>query len=138
MEKRFWEVEYFAMDSVIGKLVRVLADFLIEHENMEGASGKLALLGSHHYRLSGNWFKTPQDAINTRDFYDALTDPHNIVKGMSYDDFIDWLNLSSEREDIVKAIARFKEAGDLEDHIKVMELHLKLKYDVDTKTDDDA
>lgn len=124
---KLWEAEFLALNFVNGTIEKVISTHYFLGVNMEQAQRSLVQAGMPWLRLTGNWFSTQQDALNYNQFYEVVKDPHTIVKGMTYDDFNDWLELGT-KEDIESAIEAFKEAGGLEDHIKVMEVHIKLKY----------
>ena len=56
------------------------------------------------------------------DAYLGLIDPCEVVKGMSYDEFIDWLELGT-KDDILQAIKVFEEKK-LVEHVKIMNIYL--------------
>ena len=49
--------------------------------------------------------------------------PSNIIEGMDYDEFVDWLELGTA-EDIKCAMVEFKKDG-LSDHVAIMKSFLK-------------
>ena len=55
--------------------------------------------------------------------YLDMIEPKKLVEGMSYDDFVDWVEIGT-REDIECAIRVFKNWG-LNDHVRVMEIVLE-------------
>ena len=60
---------------------------------------------------------------NIVDAYDNIIIPTELVKNMSYDDFIDWLELGS-KQDIEAAIKVF-ERYNLTGYVEIMKIHLK-------------
>ena len=67
--------------------------------------------------------------------YSTFSDPRNITKDMTYDDFMDWLDLSRSEQDIVSAIVAFEKVG-LKEHVKIMKQYLKDNYG-DKKEDEE-
>lgn len=61
--------------------------------------------------------------MNIFDAYNNIIIPTELVKNMTYDDFIDWLELGT-KQDIIETIKIF-ERYNLNTHIKIMKIHLE-------------
>jgi hypothetical protein len=57
--------------------------------------------------------------------YLEIAEPENLVRNMSYDEFVDWAELGT-KEDIECAIKEFNKVG-LKDHVRVMEIIIDKK-----------
>ena len=59
------------------------------------------------------------------EFYLSMIAPPELVNGMTYDEFCDWVELGT-REYIEDAIIEFKKCG-MDEHVHIMEIILKRK-----------
>lgn len=125
---KVWETEFYAVSVVTGDLERFQGMY-ISGETYQEAVKNLRLMKLDYVQLTGTSFLSIQHAIMDEKFYQKLSDPRNIVKDMTYDDFSDWLDLALSKEDLLEAREAFVEAGDLEEYIKVIDAHIKVKYD---------
>lgn len=132
MEYKLWETEYWAINFASGQIEAVVADHYVRAVNLEQAVFALSRMNMPWLKVNGNWFNNQQTATNHNEFYDKLSKPEVLTKDMSFDEFLDWLELGTE-SDVRAAIAAFEKDG-LDEHVKVMKIHLKLKYG---KKDDD-
>lgn len=57
--------------------------------------------------------------------YQNISSPSKLVEGMTFDDFMDWLELARNREDVLSAIKAFEREEGMENYIKVMRQYLK-------------
>ena len=63
--------------------------------------------------------------LNLELAYLELIEPENLVKRMSYEEFVEWAELGT-KEDLQFAICEFEKAG-LHDHVKIMEIVMRKK-----------
>lgn len=63
-----------------------------------------------------------ESIVNIVDAYENIILPTELVKDMTYNDFIDWLELLT-KEDIIQAIKVF-ERYKLNNHVKVMRIYV--------------
>lgn len=137
---RTWESEVFVLNLETGEMMRTISPHYFQGVNFEQAQQSLVKSGLKHVRLTGNWFigeQQPQtlalpehsnELIDELDeAYLDLIDPRELVKDMSLDDFIDWLNISDELEDILATMQQFVRAG-MKEHVQVIVGHLGHKY----------
>jgi|GEM_PF-6166835 len=126
MESKLWESEFWAINFATGKAESVRSEHYFLGVNLEQAQLALLQSGMTWLRLTGTWFNNQQTAQNHNEFYELVKNPKNIVDGMDFDQFLDWLELGNE-DDVRAALKEFEDAG-LEEHVKVMKVHLKLRY----------
>lgn len=126
MQEKLWETEFWAINYRTGTLEKYISDEYVPAINAQQACEKLVAFGQFHLRLTGRWFASQQRVENHNEFYEKLSQPSVLTEDMSYDEFCDWLELGTE-DDIRAAIKAFKQDG-LDEHVEVMELHLKMKY----------
>ena len=134
MELLLWETEFYALSVVTGEVERFSGTY-VEAYTLQEALKSIRKLNLNYLQLTGTWFDTAQDILTDEAFYEKLTDPANIVKGMSYDDFQDWLDLALTRDDLVAALERFKKEKGLMDYVKVIEAYIKNYDEKDGKED---
>lgn len=134
MELLLWETEFYALSVVTGEVERFSGTY-VEAYTLQDALKSIRKLNLNYLQLTGTWFDTAQDILTDEAFYEKLTDPANIVKGMSYDDFQDWLDLALTRDDLVAALERFKKEKGLMDYVKVIEAYIKNYDEKDGKED---
>lgn len=125
-DKKLWEAEFFAMDFETHELTNYTSGFYFEGVNFEEASKELKNSGLTYLRLTGKYFKDTQSVYDTNAFYEKIIKPSNLVKDMSYDDFIDWLDLGDE-EDVMAALDAFKKDG-VTEYVKIIKAYLKNRY----------
>ncbi len=135
MQEKLWELEYWVLNFASGEIESVISDEYLPAVNVEEAARKLLTVNKPWLRLTGNWFTNPQAVQDHNAFYEKLTQPSVLVKDMTYNEFLDWLELADCKEDIESAIEAFTVDG-LTEHVKVMKIHLKLKYGDNEKEDD--
>lgn len=126
MLMKLWEAEFFAVNFQTGVTERIVSTHYFSGVNFEQAQLSLVRANMPWLRLTGNWFSDLQAINDYNNFYEIVKDPKNIVEGMDYDDFMDWLELG-DKDDIEAAIVEFEKAG-LTEHVKVMKAHLKINY----------
>lgn len=125
---KVWETEFYAVSVITGDLERFQGMY-ISGDTYQEAVKNIRLLKLDYVQLTGTSFASIQHAIMDEKFYQKLSDPKNIVKGMTYDDFSNWLDLALSKEDLLEARTAFEEVGGLEEYIKVIDAHIKVKYD---------
>lgn len=133
MQYKLWETEYWAINFASGKIEGVISAHYIRAVNLEQAVSALAGMNMPWLRVNGNWYMNEQTAVNHNEFYEKLSKPSVLTEDMSFDEFLDWLDLGTE-SDVRAAIAAFEKDG-LTEHVKVMKVHLKLKYGNKKKDD---
>lgn len=126
MEEKLWETEYWVINFATGTMERVISDEYVPAMNAQQAAEKLVASGKPWLRLTGQWFNQKQEVIDHNEFYEKLSTPSVLTEDMNFDEFLDWLDLGTE-EDVQAAIKAFEKDG-LDEHVKVMKVHLKLKY----------
>lgn len=144
--KRLWEAEHFTLDFLSGELRRIKSIIYFEGVNFEQAQSALVNSGITYLRLTGNWFtEKPKAPINkalmevdlvseeengTEDenvgFLDFITDPTGVCTRFSIDEFCDWLDKFPEKTLI--AIRKMCHENKLGSHVKLIDGHLKFKY----------
>lgn len=136
---KVWQSEYFALNFRTGELERAISPHYFEGVNFEQGQLSLVKANMPWLRLTGNWFINKDNAPlaltegnssevdKLNDFYEGFIDPKELTKDMSVDDFLDWLDISDELEDILATLTKFREAG-MEKHIRLIVGHLKHKY----------
>lgn len=133
---KLWESEMFVMNLETGVMARQVSQHVFSGVNFEQAQLSLVRSGLKHLQLTGNWFWENQQPMlpavsdqydDLNKAYEDLIDPVELTNGMTMDEFIDWLNISDNVEDIQATMAAFVKAG-LTDHVKVIVGHLKHKY----------
>ena len=134
MELLLWETEFYALSVVTGEVERFSGTY-VEAYTLQEALKSIRKLNLNYLQLTGTWFDTAQDILTDEAFYEKLTDPAKVVKGMSYDDFQDWLDLALTRDDLVAALDRFKKEKGLTDYVKVIEAYIKNYDEKDGKED---
>lgn len=135
MQEKLWELEYWAMNFVTGTLESIISDEYVSAVNAQHAAEKLTTIGKPWLRLTGNWFNDVPSVQNHNAFYEKLTQPSTLVEDMTYNEFMDWLELSDCKEDIQSAIEAFEVDG-LTEHVKIMKIYLKDKYGDEEENDD--
>lgn len=125
---RVWETEFYAVSYLTGELTRFTGMY-ITGSTYQIAVRNLRDLQLDYLQLTGVTFPSLEHAIMDEKFYSRLSDPKNIVKGMDYDDFNDWLSLAVDKKDLLSARDAFVEAGGLEEYIKAIDAFIKVKYD---------
>ncbi len=145
MDKKVWQTEYFALNFLTGEMERAISDYYFEGVNFEQAQLSLVRAKKPWLRLTGNWFinkadikedfdlpeviSESRDAGDIRDdLYKAISDPENLVKDMSVDDFLDWLNISDKLDDILATQKAFLKSKVDDKYNRLIIGHLKHKY----------
>tara|TARA_R100000541_G_scaffold57994_1_gene68622 strand:+ start:179 stop:607 length:429 start_codon:yes stop_codon:yes gene_type:complete len=135
-EIKLWEAEFLAVNFETGVVEKIISTNYFQGVNFEDACSSLNKSKMPWLRLTGNWFKDTEAAVDNVEFYEKLTQPSVLTDEMSYDDFLDWLELGTE-DDVKSAMEAFIKDG-LDEHVKIMKLHLKMKYGKkENKKDDD-
>jgi len=123
-----WETEFFAL-SVVSGVIESYTGVLIEATTLQEAMKISRDAGMDYLQFTGGAYESQQDYKVDKEFYQKLTNPHNIVGDMDYDQFCDWLDLATCVEDLQAARREFEKAKGLEEYIKVIDAQIKLKYD---------
>lgn len=131
-----WETEFYAISVVTGKMERFRGMF-ISADNMQLATQAARIMKLDYLQLTGEWYESYEHVTMDDEFYKKLTDPHNIVKDMTFDEFMDWLELAIGIEDLEAAREEFIKAGDLEEYVKVINTHIKIKYGEEDQEEND-
>lgn len=125
--KKLWETEFVTMCNKTNTMIRIISSSYMEGVNYQEACESLEISGLTYLRLTGKNYEDIKDIIKAVTFYESISKPSELVKGMTYDDFHDWLDLGTE-EDIRDALKVFKEDGTVSDHVAQIEGYLKHKY----------
>lgn len=140
MSKKVWQSEYFALNFATGEMERAISDMYFEGTNFEQAQLSLVRSNKPWLRLTGNWFidttsNLPEVVAESRDagdirsdLYKEISDPENLVKDMSVDDFLDWLNISDKLDDILATQKAFLKSNVDDKFNRLIVGHLKHKY----------
>jgi hypothetical protein len=131
-----WETEFFAVSTITGETNSYRGIF-IQADTINNAIKHIRGMGMDYLQVTGTSFNSFEEILATDIFYNKLTNPKNIVKDMSYDEFMDWLELAVTKDDLLAAKRAFEKEGGLEDHIKIIDLHIKLKYGKDNEEDNE-
>jgi hypothetical protein len=130
-----WETEFYALSVVTGELESFRGVY-IQARHFAEALKIMRKDKLDYLQLTGKWFADAEAVMSDRDFYEKLTDPQNIVKGMSYDEFMEWLDLALCRKDLTSALERFKNTEGMEDYVKILEIYIK-NYDEENGSNED-
>lgn len=124
---KVWQTQLTALNYKTGRMEQFISPHYFEAVNFEQAHERLHHSGMDYLQLTGTWFNSLEDAMNYTKFYEDISDPYNLTKNMTYDEFHDWLGLGTE-EDVVAALERFREDGRVKEHVKMIEGYLRMKY----------
>jgi hypothetical protein len=134
MKLLLWETEFYALSVVTGKL-ELFSGTYVEAQDIQDALKAIRKMGLNYLQLTGVWFDNVEDVLAEDDFQDKLEEPAEVSKGMSFDDFSDWLEKSSSREGLVEALKRFRAEEGMEDYVKIIKAYIR-KFDRNNKKDD--
>jgi len=59
------------------------------------------------------------------DFYEKMINPRELTRGMSYDEFTEWVELGTI-EEVESAISSF-EKENMNEHVEIMKIYIKNK-----------
>lgn len=124
---RYWETYFYAVSRLTGEVTAYPGMHLMA-PTYEDALQFLKSRNLDYINLTGGYFDSLEQLMTNEKFYKKLTNPHNIVKDMTYDDFIDWLDLAETEEDLIYAKEAFKEEKGLEEYVKIIESQIKHRY----------
>lgn len=124
---KYWETYFYAVSRETGE-VKSYPGMHLMAESYEAALQFLKLRNLDYINLTGNYFETLEQLMTNEKFYKGLSDPRNIIKDMTYDDFIDWLDLAETEEDLLYAKDAFKAEEGLEEYVKIIESQIKHRY----------
>lgn len=134
---KVWESESFTLNFKTGELERAVSNNYFRGVNFEQAQLALVKANMPWLRLTGNWFtegskpkkinkKESTEVDDIIDFYEGFIHPKELTKGMSLDDFYDWLDLGN-KDDVEAALREFKKVNH-DTHVPIIEGYLKNKY----------
>lgn len=126
-EKRVWETRFIAMNQKTGELQEFVGIQYFSGVNLQEAYEQLSMSGFDYLQLTGKSFTSIDEAGDLRKFYDDISEPYNITKGMDYNEFHDWLSLG-DLEGVIEALHRFREDGRVENYVEMIVGYLKHKY----------
>jgi hypothetical protein len=136
MKKLLWETQFFAISAMTGE-IETYRGMFIQSETLQNATKGMRALGLDYLQLTGVSYNSYDEIDKEETLYKALIDPHNIVKGMTFDDFMEWLEIATTEDDLLAAKEAFIEAKGLDEYVKVIDIHIKLKYGDKKKTKDE-
>jgi hypothetical protein len=122
-----WETEFFAVSVLTGD-IKSYRGIFIQSDSISNALKQIRGLGFDYLQLTGNHYNSFEEVLMTDDFYEKLTNPKNIVEGMSFDEFMDWLELGASENDLLSAKKAFEKEEGMEEYIKIIDMQIKLKY----------
>jgi len=135
---KVWETEMYAVSYITGELVRVTG-FYISGKTYQDAVVNLRKLNLEHLQLTGKSYPD-MESLNKEVLGEGeIKDIEHIdeeinqkifdqIKTMTFDDFNDWLDISKNKNDILDAKRAFLLEGDMEEHIKMIDVYLERKY----------
>lgn len=125
-EIKLWEAEFLAVNFETGVVEKIISTNYFQGVNFEDACSSLNKSKMPWLRLTGNWFKDTEAAVENVEFYQRASEPISITTEGGYDEFLDWLD--SGTEDDIRDIMEAYKADGFYEHVKIMRLHLKMKY----------
>lgn len=124
---KLWESEHFSLNLLTGEIEKIKSEYCFEGVNFE--QGQLALVKSKlpHLRLTGGWYEKGGETIEKLiNVYEELVDPVELVKYLTDDEFLDWLDEGTE-EDVRATLSKFQESK-MGKYLGFIIGHLKHKY----------
>ncbi len=126
MNKVVWQSQVTAINHQTGDLEQFISPHYFEGVNFQEAHENLKKSNLVYLQLTGVWFKSVDEAVNHTKFYEDFSEPYNLTRGMSFDEFHDWLALGTE-EDVIAALERFRQDGRVQSYVEMIEGYLKHK-----------
>lgn len=124
---KVWQTQLTAINHKTGDLEQFISPHYFQGYNYQHAHESLSKSGMDYLQLTGVWFNSVDDAMNHTKFYETFSEPYNLTKGMTFDEFHDWLALG-EMDDVIAALYRFREDGRVQQYVEMIEGYLKHKY----------
>lgn len=122
-----WETEFYALSLLNGELESNRGMF-IDAESLQEALKVIRGMNLDYLQLTGKFFTDSKSILDDDAFYEKLEEPKKTVKGMSYDDFNDWLEKAQTREDLEEALAKFRTEKGMSEYVRIIEAYIK-NYD---------
>lgn len=118
-----WETEFYAISMVTGKMERFRGMFIQAH-TLQAAIEHARAIKLDYLQFTGTWYKDFDHVRMDEEFYNRLPN----IREMSYDDFVDWLDLALTKDDLMAVREEVLKIPELSEHLKVIDLQIKLKY----------
>lgn len=122
------ETTFFGISQVTG-LLQPFEGMYVQASTLPEAIHAARAAKLDYLQFTGRFFNSFEETLMNEGFYEKLTDPRNIVKNMNIDDFYEWLDLAVEKQDLLKAREEFSKHNELSEHVKVIDGHIKNKYE---------
>lgn len=118
-----WETEFYALSVLTGN-VECFRGAYIQANGFQEALKIMRRDRLDYLQLTGKWFADADAIESDQAFTDKLADPEGDILGMSYDDFMDWLDLAVSKEDLIKALDTFRGRKGFNDYVKILTVYL--------------
>jgi hypothetical protein len=118
-----WETEFTALSVVSGELTIYRGPF-VKADTMQEAVKHARVEGMDYLVVTGKWYEDIEEVRKEDEFYEKLDE----AKGMDYDDFCDWLDLVTDKEQLEKIREEFSQEGGLKEYLKIIDTQIKHKY----------
>lgn len=130
-----WETEFYAISQITGEMQRYRGMF-IQANSLQQAMKNARKMKLDYLQMTGDWYPDMEHVQMDKEFYAKLIDPIKMA-AMEYDEFNDWLDKAISKEDLLAARSEMEKVPTLEEHIKILDLHIKIKYDDNEEEEED-
>ena len=124
---KYWETYFYAVSRITGEVTAYPGMHLMA-PTYEDAMKFLKDKHLDYINLTGGYYESLEEMQIDEKFYKKLTNPKNIVKDMSYDDFVDWLDLADDKEDLLAARDAFEREEGMEEYVKIINSQIRHRY----------